>query len=778
MTGSSLHIRKRPLLVLTCFYGLGIIFGFYFKGSLWWLILGGLTFLVNLIYFIRKGKLQSTLFLLCFVFFGALWYNLHCLPPDSYRHWLDEVVEGQGTVISYPRPGAAGLSFMVDLHRLSRGEQELPGGIRVLLRTKGDAQVLPGTVVGVRGKLSLPRQARNPGEFDYRQYLANGQIFYQLTTQDNGLTVISEGQGVRTWLAREREKIASHLAQIIPLKERGLLLGVLFGDKSGIPDTDYEAYQRAGVVHLFAVSGLHVGFVLGLVWALLSFWEVRPLFRLLLGAGCLTVYFFLVGWTASIVRAIIMALVGLVALTVGKKQDLYTTLALAALIILVANPGELLQTGFQLSFVTTAGLIYLTPWLGNLGLGKILAPAVAAQLAGIPLGAYYFNQISLVAPFLNIIAVGAGGIIVGLAMIGSILYFVWPPLGDPFFLGAGGLLYALSEFILWWGRQEWTGLIVPTPPLALIVILYAFLFLAPHLYNFIPYWRSFFPPVYRQRILTAFIIIGITCFLWPHMGKTQVVFLDVGQGDSIFIKTPGGKTILLDGGGTPGSDYSIGKQVLKPFLRRQGLRKIDLVIMSHSDTDHSEGLLEVIPYFNVGQIIVPPLEQGDKVEEALLQVARKRNIPLNSVTAGQYIQVDDQVRLEVLHPDGERIWHGNNKSLVLKLIYQEAEWLLTGDIENEAIAYLLAQKEDLRADILKLPHHGSISSYSEEFYRQVGPWAVIVSAGINKFNHPHPRVRGYFSERGIPFYLTRDNGAIITWSKGRKIEARTFIPSL
>ncbi len=777
MTGRSLHISQRPLLVLTCFFALGIILGFYIPGNLWWLILAGIAFLVNVIYFVREGKLHGVLLLMCVFFLGALWYNLHCLLPDIYQPWLDEIVEGRGTVVSYPRAGAAGFSFIVDLQGLSRGHQELPGGIRVLVRGKEGNHVLPGTVIAFRGKLSLPRQARNPGEFDYRQYLANSQVFYQVTADETaGLIVTGQDGGIKTWLARGREKIASHLTHIIPAKERGLLLGVLFGDKSGIPDTDYEAYQRVGVVHLFAVSGLHVGFVLGMLWAFLSFWEVRPLFRLLLGLGCLTVYFFLVGWTASIVRASVMALVGLAALALGKKQDLSTTLALAALIILMINPGELLQRGFQLSFVTTAGLIYLTPWLRNLGLSKILAPAVAAQLAGIPLGAYYFNQISLVAPFLNIIAVGVSGIIVGLAMIGSILYFVWPPLSNPFFLGAGGLLYALSEFILWWGRQEWTGLIVPTPPLVLVVILYVFLFLAPHLYNFIPYWRRLFPPVYRQRILAAFIITGMTCFLWPRPGITQVVFLDVGQGDSIFIKTPRGKTILLDGGGTPGSDYSVGRQVLKPFLRRQGLWKIDFLIMSHSDLDHSEGLLEVIPYFTVGQILVPPLEKGNKVEETLLQMARQRNIPVQVVTAGQHVQVDDRVRLEVLHPGGEKVWQGNNKSLVLKMVYNEAEWLFTGDIEKEAIEHLLAFKQDLQADILKLPHHGSISSYNEAFYQRVNPQAVIISAGINKFNHPHPRVRGYFAERGIPFYLTRDKGAVITWSKGGKIEVRPFIP--
>lgn len=777
MAGGNMCIRQRPLLVMTCFFGLGIILGFYFTGSFRWLILSGISFLVNVIYFVRKGKLQSSLFLLCFFFFGALWYNLHCLPPECYQPWLEEVVEGQGRVISYPRPGDAGFSFVLDLHRLSRGEQELPGGIRVLLRTRGEAQVLPGMVVAFRGKISLPRQARNPGEFNYRQYLFNSQVFYQVTVQDHLLKVMGEGQGMRTWLAGKRQKIASHLARIIPPRERGLLLGVLFGDKSGIPETDYETYQRAGVVHLFAVSGLHVGFLLGLVWLLISFWEVRPLFRLLLGAVCLMAYFFLVGWTASIMRAIIMALVALLSFTVGKKQDLYNTMALAALIILVINPGELFKTGFQLSFATTAGLVYLTPWLEKLGLGKILAPAAAAQLACSPLGAYYFNMVSLVAPFLNIMAVGLSALIVGLAMIGSILCLVWPPLGDPFFLGAGGLLYALSEFILWWGRQEWASLTVPAPPLMLLAILYAFLILVPRLSNFIPYWRSFFRSVSLHKVLIVSILAGVLCFLWPQQGKIQVVFLDVGQGDSIFIKTPGGKTVLLDGGGTPGSDYSIGKQVLKPFLRRQGLRKIDLVIMSHFDTDHSEGLLEVIPYFAVGQILVPPLEQGDKAAENLVQMARKRNIPLNSVTAGQYLQIDDQVRLEVLHPDKKGMWHGNNNSLVLRLIFKETAWLLTGDIENEAIAHLLAQKKDLQADVLKLPHHGSISSYSEEFYRQVEPLAVIASAGLNKYNHPHPKVREYFAGRGTPFYLTRDDGAIMTESSGRKIEIRTFLSS-
>jgi competence protein ComEC len=254
----------------------------------------------------------------------------------------------------------------------------------------------------------------------------------------------------------------------------------------------------------------------------------------------------------------------------------------------------------------------------------------------------------------------------------------------------------------------------------------------------------------------------------------EVAFLDVGQGDSIFIRTPQGITILVDGGGTPGTDYSVGKNVIKPFLFKKGLEKVDIMMMTHNHLDHSEGLLELMPLLKVGCFMSPPFEGNNDIENKILNLCQKNNIPVKELEAGEKVWIDKESCLEVLHPDVNGKDKGNNRSLVLRIVYQNTTWLLTGDVENKAMDEILARWGNIDADILKLPHHGSISSFNPEFYEAVSPDAVVVSVGYNLYNQPHPDVMQYFQEHGIASYLTKENGAILTESDGEKIKIRTI----
>jgi len=742
----------------------------------WGLALFGLASLLCLLLRLTCPRLVPALLLAAIGFWGAFWYTLSIFPAEKYQALAGEEVAGQGYILSYPKTGAYNISFIVRVEELTAKKGEINGLAKLLIKipVTEETDFKPGDRVQFRGILSKPDRAGNPGQFDYRRYLANQQVFFQIRCQDYDCTLLSPGYGLRALAAKGRPRVANLMATTLPPAEKALLMGLLFGDTSGMDSEEATAYQRAGVSHLFAVSGFNVAFVLGILWFLLTIFRPGPWAKLVLAIPFLMGYYFLVGWSASIVRASLMAMLVLAAVAFGRKRDVYTALAGAALLILLISPGELFQTGFQLSFVTTGGLAYLTPWLQERGLGKYLAPAMAAQLCSMPLVAYYFNLLSLIAPFLNVLAALISGIVTVLGLVGAMLTWLLPFLAKPIFIFCGFLMFCLSRFIVWSANLPWAALIVPTPPLYALALCYLLLLALPVYRRWLPWLRSLCSPCWVPWAA------GLGClllflFCLPGQALLQVTFLDVGQGESIFIRTPGGQKILLDGGGSPEGNFAVGEKVVLPFLRHKGVRSLDAIIMSHNHIDHSEGLLEIIPQLPVKTCYMPPAEPGNPVDQALQQLCRERGISLLELTAGQQLLLEKGLVLEILHPPPGDRSRGNNHSLVLRLVYGDNEWLLTGDIENEGLAGLLQGNWELQADLLKLPHHGSISSYHEDFYRKVNPRAVVASAGDSSFNHPHPQVVEYFRKRAINVYSTKDNGAVVTTSDGKKLRIYPYI---
>lgn len=765
--------KKSPLVSITLIFSLGIILGRNIPVSIVvWTVLACLSLCLGLI-FLYSPRLQALCLLAAILFMGAFWIGLSRFPEHKCQAVRDQRVKGEGMVLSYPRRNENSQSVILKVNGMVTEQGDILSDLKVLLKvyTREGTSLLPGEYLSFEGRLSLPAESRNPGQFNYRDYLGNQEIFCQVICDEYAVDSAG-GTGLRYLAARGREKVALKL-EVLPERERGLLMGLLFGDTSLISPEEMEGYQRAGVVHLFAVSGFNVVFVLGVAWFFLGLFKPGPVARLLWAIPILSGYFLLVGWTSSIVRASLMAFLALLALALGKKNDIYTSLALAFLIILLVNPGELFLAGFQLSFLTTLGIVYLAPLSEKYGLGRIWGVTCAAQLFSMPLIACYFYQISLVAPFLNILAALVSGVVTVLGLTGSLLVWVIPALSSPLFLMAGFLMYYLSEIILWWGNKPWAVLHVAAPSLTVVVIIYVLLLMIPFLLRFPVYAGLLLPRAKRAGPL--FLVLLLLFFCRPGEPRMEVVILDVGQGDSIFIKTPQGKTMLIDGGGSPGSTYPVGKMIVRPYLRHRGVGRIDILVLSHNHLDHCEGLTEIIPEFRIGTLIMPSKEPGNPMEERILELCRQKRIPVIEAAAGQKINLDESILIEVVNPPGNDGSLGNNHSLVLRLVYGETEWLLTGDVEEAALNNIFKNNFPVRADFLKIPHHGSITSYDEKFYEAVNPGAVAASVGINSFNQPHPKVKEYFLSRNIPYYSTLDNGAVMTESDGKKLFARTWL---
>jgi competence protein ComEC len=731
----------------------------------------------------RQGArfaLRLALGLLC-AGLGALNYSLVQAPGRHVEQLEGIFAERTGTVAEYPRESGGRLRATVAL-----APAEEPGTDPVwqsqkkaLLVLNGDEdaalKLCPGDRIRFRGKLTIPERARNPGAFDYRQYLKYQAIFCLVEGAVEDVQILKSAGGIRRLAYTARERLLSWIEAELPPEEGAILAGFLLGDTSAMSDEDLADYRRAGIAHLFAVSGTHVGLFLGMILMAGSFFKWNVWVRFGFTVLCLAGYGFLTGWGASVTRAVIMALLALLASALGRKANALINISLAAWIILIIRPGQLFTAGFQLSFGVTLGMLRLSPWLETLGLKKHWAAPLAAQLAGLPLNSFWFNQITPLGVVVNLAAMAMAGPVLTLMIISGILNILLPSLALPLLWAAGAAAWVLRGMTLFWAGLPWAAWPVAAPDWPWVLAAGIGLWTLPELKRYIYALRAWalfrFGEKAAVRLLAAAlagICLPAVCagLFFPGKGRLEVIFLDVGEGDCIFLQTPGGKRWLVDGGGTPAGDYPVGIKTVLPFLTYRGVRKLDGMIMTHPHLDHMEGLMELMGEIRTDVFLTQPAE-GSLEEGRILSAAAARGIPSRALAAGDRWELDKGVVMEVLYPKKDTEMTENDRSLILRLSSGDAAWLLTGDAENPALELLLAEGKPLRSAVLKLAHHGSRTSFLPEFYEAVAP-GVAVSPGGSR-SHPHAEVREWFEARDIPLYATRERGAVSTYWDGRRI---------
>ena len=585
-----------------------------------------------------------------------------------------------------------------------------------------------------------------------------------------------------------------------------MIKALVTGEKGDIDFATLEAFRRTGTAHILAISGLHVGIV-----ALLSYLFILFLLKrsekvllhinarkaaVLLSLPPVFFYGAVAGFSVSTQRAVLMVSAFAVVFLLGRGRDLYNTIALAALLILISSPGALWEVSFQLSFAALVGIIYLVPRFEGLlkranvdefgrpaekpgmgrraltALGRMSLVSFAAVLATAPITAYYFNGVSLAGILLNLIVVPVVGFVAVPASLISILFItVWPALSAAVFELTDKLIYLVEFINLYASNFEWSFLRLSTPTVVEIVLFYLLLI-------------SLAEGLKRRRLLYAVpfiaaLLIGLTpayAYLAREGGeRLEVTFLSVGQGDAAFIRFAGGKTMLIDGGGSFGQGLDMGRLVVGPYLRKRRIRRIDYMVLSHAQRDHMAGLGFIAENFEVGEF----WWNGEGRLGALGKALRTREVSSVVMDSGSDSRVIGKTRLDFLHPgrgDGaaETGLDINNNSLVIKFTRGEHAFLFTGDIGAEAEATL--PLPDIRADLLKAPHHGSRYSSSQAFLAAVKPDYVIVSAGHNnRFGFPHTETLERYDAVEASVLRTERDGAVSALTDGRKLTVKSHL---
>ncbi len=721
-------------------------------------------------------------------------------------------VSVSGILQQAPAIGRENTVLIMKVREMRRGRERVSaaGLVRLTMPGPPPLWLTPGDYFMVRARLSPLRGPTVPGAFDYRSYLsrqgirATGWISSpRLLTRINRLSKAGFLSRLRYLPERWRMIIGRRLDELVP-RQAGVYRALLIGDRSAISPRVMEKFKACGIVHLLAISGIHMG-LLALGVGFIVLWLLKRSTWLLLRIPALkaaalisliplTIYALIAGFHPPAVRALLMTMVFVAALLMDRQWSIANNTAIAALIILAFKPALLFAVSFQLSFAAMAAIaIFAEPlrqlaaaptatsswwrrnWLWRWGLFSILI-SLAAMAGTAPIIITDFHRLALISPLATLIVEPllclwalAWGILgcltLPLAPLAA-LFFKIGALGITAALKITSLLAALP-FTLW----------LPTPYWAQIILWYAAL-------GLLGLWFK----KGGRGLLLSVIVIALMALLpiKPSSdGKTRVSFLDVGHGGCSILRLPGSHTIIIDSGRRQRRSaryYDVGENVVAPFLWYKHISRVDAVIITHPHADHYNGLAFILRRFRPRVLWVNTMMVNEEGFEDLLKLARELKIKVRVAAAGSVLYRDNVVRLRNLlnlaaveggrkggaDSDGQR----NNQGLVLRLTVGKRAFLFTGDIERRAEEHLVqsVEADELHSDVLKVPHHGSRTSSSMAFIEAVRPaYAVTQAERHGRGIFPAPEVVRRYQQAGAQVLNTADIGSIFFVTDGQQL---------
>lgn len=650
-----------------------------------------------------------------------------------------------------------------------------------------------GSFITFQGVLQSPSDERNPGEFSYREYLALNNIFATVSVLGYSNISVSGDREPNIFyeyiIFPSKDFIVKTILTVMKGDEANFAIGLLLGDRTEISEEIKSAFMNTGTIHVLAVSGSHVVLVVEIIFVIVGLFRFTKKPKILLTIIVLIYYMFLTGAAPSIVRATLMMIVLYIGKYFEERTDVYNVLGVSAILILLFDPKQVFDVGFQLSFSAVFSIVYFYPKLNALisripepleefkmlkWLWQLFAVSLAAQIGTLPFTAYYFGKISIVSLFANLIIVPLAGMIVTIGLSGVLLGIIsiW---FASCFSEINNLIGKFTLLFVRWAEQV-PYAIVNTATFGLQET-FIYSVLIGLLFNI-------GKPLIQKRIIFASLLIG-NIIIYSAIFQTseenlRVTFLDVGQGDGAIIHFPSGETFVVDAGPqTP--EFDAGEKTVAPYLRRVGISTIDAIITSHPHADHLGGVPYLMKNFSVRRTI----DADQRAQTKLFYEYEGLEKTVEQITArsGMMLPIGSS-RLYFIHPTKQFIDSDssngysdlNESSVVFKLQYGETSFLFTGDAELEAEEHIANSYTDfLKSDILKAGHHGSTTSSSEHFISFVKPTEVVISvAKFNKFKHPSKRVIDRFTSFGSNVLRTDLEGAIVFESDGKKVEKKQW----
>jgi len=788
---------KRPLCLFCVSFITGILLCNIIRISFFLLFIALFLLAITLLFNkIKKVVVVAIISLAFFVFGGVIFNNAEKTYTKTFEEFYNKTVTLEGYIDSEIEKVDGKAKFFLRTNKIiyEKRYKKINGRLLVNISSYDD-NVIKNKIIDYRSKVSLeasiekPKAATNPGGFDYKRYLASigvaGTVYFRDSSNIDVIGIQNGG-----WFHKLGFKIKKSVLNIVEhcldKNQAGLLSGMIIGYKDGLDENAYSAFSKAGLTHIMVASGMNVAFIILPLAYIFKKMRISNLTSSISTMLVLVLFVFVTGFSASVVRAVIMGIMILAGKIIMRETDIYTSISAAAIILLTLNPYTLFDIGFQLSFCATISLVMFYPklkelidhkYLPNI-VSDTLAATIAAQIGVVPITLYYFNNFStiailsnlLVVPIVQIITiVGFAMVFVGIANIHAAVLIGY--INNSFL----SFVLFITEYT---SKIPYASLKLPTPPLWLILLYYLAIL---YIFRGRKVLKSKQGFKYVKYLCLALILLMVLIKnIIPK--PLEITFLDVGQGDSAFIRTTHGTKVLIDGGGRAAgskSTFDIGQSVMVPYILDQGTKKIDIVIATHGHSDHTEGLEAILKEMTIGMVILPDTDgQGfDKI----IEICNEKQITIVQCKKGDIIRLDKETVFDVLSPlqyevDSLSQQSLNDSSLVLKLKYKNTRVLFTGDSGIPVEQRMLEQGLDLSSDLLKVGHHGSPGATSEEFADKVKAKYAVVQVGKNNFGHPSQFVVDRLEERGITLLRTDERGAVIATSYGGELSIRTMLP--
>ncbi|MBB5173963.1 DNA internalization-related competence protein ComEC/Rec2 [Texcoconibacillus texcoconensis] len=729
-------------------------------------VLPALYFLVILAFFLvftqmRKNKL---LWVVCLII-GAFYF---IYAGDTFSN-NDSMLTGEetiftGTVLetSYTVNGSQSFQLKLDNGERLQGFYNRADQDRIF----SEFDLKSGDRCRIEGRIEKPDKTFHFYGFDYQAYLHQEGIHWVLNVEEGEQTFCRTAEtGILNKLRRFRGDQIERIASLSTGEAPAMVSALVFGDRSFFDNEREEQYRVFGLIHLLAVSGLHVGLVTATLFFIFIRIGIYKQYAIVLLVTILPVYVMLAGGAPSVVRSSLMTAIVLVLSLIKVRLHPFDVISFVALAMLIADPYLVFHLGFQLSFFISFSLLASNNLLQSVhSKWKVmLLVTIIAQLVSLPIILYHQYEWSFFSLPLNLLFIPfISFFVLPISFLISLLLNISPTLAERF-IHLLDLMLDGAHWLFDLVDRNFSALVFGKPSIGLVFLLiFAFLI---SLYVFEKYGWS------KRALLSLlpFFLLLSWQKISPYFdGEGEVTMLDVGQGDAIYVELPYREAIyLIDTGGNANFfdddheqfNFEPGRDVVLPYLKAKGVTNVDRLILTHGHADHIGGVPSLVDHVGIERVHYPVGGIETDLEHDVLMMFRERGIPIKWTEKGD-VWEDGDTTAYVVSPTGKEK-SLNNRSIVFSVELGTNTWLFTGDVEEEGERRIVADYPGLDVDILKVAHHGSATSTTDVLLETFTPSYALISAGRNNlFGHPHDEVIDRLYEREIMVYRTDENGDV------------------
>ena len=677
-----------------------------------------------------------------------------------------------GKVVSLPSSSSEEFTkFSLDVQKYNLYKQkQKPVNSKILVTFFANKNVYEnietGDVISITGRLTVPKSAANPSEFCYATYLRLQNIHARLFVNDGNFMLVSKpDKGVFKFLAslnRLRNKIVDMHAVNIKSPELELLGGIVFGDDAVSPTPEMKtSFQHSGLTHIIAASGMNVSMIFGMWFFLSQILRLNYKFSIVIGMVSVVCYTCMTGFGPPVLRATLMLLLILLGKLIDRTANSVTLLFIVAFLMLAVSPTMITNIGFQLSFTVTLGLLSTCPIIFNKIKNKfvnilasfVIVPIIAQFFAS-PIQMFYFNSFSPYAVFANITVVPTLSVVSYLGFISSILALFKPiafycvKIFDFMLMPFLSFIVGVAEFF---SKLPYSNVVVPSPSILQIFLYYSILVSI----------IAFFASENRKKTFALISSIALILLLFTYIpfknGKNEILFFDVENADSFLIKTSAEKYILIDTGKAPFKNFSpAAERVILKYFEDKGIDRLDLLVLTHFDSDHAGGAIPIMDKVSVNKIIVRSTVGDSPLSKKILKKAKENNIPFSVPKNLDILYDDGQNSLSVVYSENG---DDNNRSLINIFETPCGTVLFTGDSGVDSFERV---KENLprQVSILKVAHHGAKGTVSHKYLEHINPEIALISTGFNIYGHPNEETIDLLKKHHVKILRTDVDNAV------------------